>query len=88
MATEAKVASNTTLVTTNPATGEVLAELACATPDEVLAAVLRAKAAQPQWQATSVHERIAVLRRFQDLLNERRNDRRAVDLPRGRQADR
>ena len=74
MASETKTASAATLVSTNPATGEVLAELPCATADEVRSAVLRAKAAQPQWQATPVRARVAVLRRFQELLNERRND--------------
>ncbi|MGA2903385.1 MAG: aldehyde dehydrogenase family protein [Candidatus Korobacteraceae bacterium] len=74
MASEAKIIGTATLVTTNPATGEVLAELACATPGDVRDAVLRAKAAQPQWQATPVRERIAVLRRFQQLLSERHDD--------------
>ena len=74
MATEAKIISGTTLVSTNPATGEVLGELTCATPDEVRAAVLRAKVAQPQWQAKPVAERIAVLRKFQQLLHDRRDD--------------
>ncbi len=73
MATEAKIVGSGTVVSTNPATGEVLAELSCATPDEVRNAVARAKAAQPQWQATPVRERIAVLRRFQQLLNEQRD---------------
>ncbi len=74
MATEPKIVSASTLVTTNPATGEVLGELSCSTPDEVRASVLRAKAAQPQWQATPVRERIQILRRFQQLLNERRDE--------------
>jgi len=73
MSTEAKIAS-ATLVTTNPATGEVLGELPCATPDDVRAAVLRAKAAQPQWQSTPVSERIALLRKFQQLLHDRRDE--------------
>ena len=60
--------SSDTIVSTKPATGEVLAELACATPEEVQAAVARARRAQPKWQATPVTKRIAVLRRFQDLL--------------------
>ena len=73
MATEAQIASAATLVSTNPATGEVLGELPCATPEDVRNAVLRAKAAQPRWQATSVADRIAVLRRFQRLLSDRRD---------------
>jgi succinate-semialdehyde dehydrogenase/glutarate-semialdehyde dehydrogenase len=73
MATEPTIAGPAMLVTTNPATGEVLAELPCATPAEVRSAVERAKAAQPRWQVTPVRERIALLRRFQRLLHEHRN---------------
>ena len=74
MATSATVVGNSTIVTTNPATGEVLAELACAGASDVQNAVLRAKQAQPAWEATPVSERIAVLRRFQQLLSERRDE--------------
>jgi len=73
MATDTKIASAATLVSTNPATGEVLGELPCAMPENVHNAVLRAKAAQPRWQATSIRDRIAVLRRFQRLLSDRRD---------------
>ncbi len=74
MPTETKVAvGNATIVSTNPATGEVLAELACVTPSDVQAAVLRAKQAQPAWEATPVQERVALLRRFQRLLSEQRD---------------
>jgi len=72
MASEAQVVETSSVVSTNPATGEVLGELACASAADVHSAVARAKAAQPQWQATPVRERIAVLRRFQQLLNEQR----------------
>ena len=71
MATQSQLAA--TIVSTNPATGEVLGELACSTPDEVRNMVLRARAAQPAWQATSVRQRIRILRRFQRLLTERRD---------------
>jgi acyl-CoA reductase-like NAD-dependent aldehyde dehydrogenase len=74
MATQAPVVGNSTIVTTNPATGEVLAELTCASASDVQNAVLRARQAQPAWQATPVSERIAVLRRFQQLLSERRDE--------------
>ncbi|MFZ0914134.1 MAG: aldehyde dehydrogenase family protein [Candidatus Korobacteraceae bacterium] len=74
MPTETKVAvGNATIVSTNPATGEVLAELTCVTPGDVQAAVLRAEQAQPAWEATPVGERVALLRRFQRLLSERRD---------------
>jgi acyl-CoA reductase-like NAD-dependent aldehyde dehydrogenase len=74
MPTETKVAvGNSTIVSTNPATGEVLAELTCSSPDDVQGAVLRAKQAQPEWETTPVRERVAVLRRFQRLLSEQRD---------------
>jgi succinate-semialdehyde dehydrogenase/glutarate-semialdehyde dehydrogenase len=73
MATEARVVGNSTIVSTNPATGEVLAELACASPSDVQGAVLRAKQAQPAWEATPVRQRVATLRRFQRLLSEQRD---------------
>ena len=73
MATEAAI-TTATIVSTNPATGEVLGELARASPEEVHDAVARARAAQLRWQATPVRERIAVLRGFQQLLNERRDE--------------
>ena len=72
MATQT-VVGNSTIVTTNPATGEVLAELPCATSSEVQEAVLRGRQAQPGWEATPVRDRIAVLRRFQQLLSEARD---------------
>jgi acyl-CoA reductase-like NAD-dependent aldehyde dehydrogenase len=74
MATQAPVVGNSTIVTTNPATGEVLAELSCAGAGDVQNAVFRAKQAQPAWEATPVSQRIAVLRRFQRLLSERRDE--------------
>jgi succinate-semialdehyde dehydrogenase/glutarate-semialdehyde dehydrogenase len=74
MATQAPVVGNSTIVTTNPASGEVLAELACASASDVQSAVLRAKQAQSLWEATALGERIAVLRRFQQRLSERRDD--------------
>ena len=67
MASEVKIASSGVIVSTNPATGEVLAELASASADVVHSTVLHAKMAQSQWQAISVSERIAVLKRFQQL---------------------
>ena len=58
----------------NPATGEVLGELDSAGPPEVHAAVERARAAQPDWSAWGVRNRIAVLRRFQQILLARKAD--------------
>jgi len=74
MVSEPKVLSCRTLVSTNPATGGVLAELTCASPTDVDRLVTRARMAQQQWQQTPVRERIAIVRRFQQLLRQRRDD--------------
>jgi acyl-CoA reductase-like NAD-dependent aldehyde dehydrogenase len=81
MASEVKIASSGVIVTTSPATGEVLAELASASIDEVQAAVRRARDAQRCWKHTSVNHRVAVLRRFQQLLREQRDSVARLDLP-------
>ncbi len=62
------------IASVNPATGEVLGELDSAGPTEVRAAVARARAAQPEWNAWGVRNRIEVVRRFQQLLLARKND--------------
>lgn len=56
------------LVVRNPATGAVLAELPEASPEDVRAAVARARAAQPAWADLPVRERLARLDRFRALL--------------------
>jgi malonate-semialdehyde dehydrogenase (acetylating)/methylmalonate-semialdehyde dehydrogenase len=53
----------------NPATGEVQAQVALASTDELARAVEVAKAAQPAWAATNPQRRARVLMRFVDLLN-------------------
>jgi succinate-semialdehyde dehydrogenase/glutarate-semialdehyde dehydrogenase len=55
------------IASVNPATGEVLGELDSAGPTEVRA-VARARAAQPEWNAWGIRNRIEVLRRFQQIL--------------------
>ena len=74
MTTAPGIATRDTIVTTNPATGEKLGELECATAHEVREAVRRAREAQPAWAALSVKERVGVLRRFQRKLAERRTE--------------
>jgi acyl-CoA reductase-like NAD-dependent aldehyde dehydrogenase len=74
MNTTAEVVARVNIVSTNPATGEKLAELLCATPEEVHETVRRARQAQPAWEALPVKERVAVLKRFQGKLVERRNE--------------
>ena len=53
----------------NPATGEVQAQVALASPAELRAAVENAKAAQPAWAATNPQRRARVMMKFVDLLN-------------------
>jgi succinate-semialdehyde dehydrogenase/glutarate-semialdehyde dehydrogenase len=62
------------IASVNPATGEVLGELDCAGPTEVRAAVARARAAQRDWNAWGIRNRVRVLRRFQQLLLARKAD--------------
>jgi acyl-CoA reductase-like NAD-dependent aldehyde dehydrogenase len=62
------------IASVNPATGEVLGELDSAGPTEVRAAVARARAVQPEWNAWGVRNRVRVLRRFQQILLARKND--------------
>ncbi|MBZ5656653.1 MAG: aldehyde dehydrogenase family protein [Acidobacteriia bacterium] len=62
------------LASVNPATGEVLGELDCAGPTEVRAAVARARAAQPDWNAWGIRNRVQVLRRFQQNLLASKSD--------------
>jgi succinate-semialdehyde dehydrogenase/glutarate-semialdehyde dehydrogenase len=62
------------IASVNPATGEVLGELDSAGPAEVRAAVARARAAQLEWHAWGVRNRIQVLRRFQQILLHRKSD--------------
>ncbi len=58
--------------TTAPFTGAPLAELPLSTPDDVRAAVARARSAQPAWAARSVRDRAQVLLRLHDLVLARR----------------
>jgi succinate-semialdehyde dehydrogenase/glutarate-semialdehyde dehydrogenase len=69
MATDVQVAVRK-VVSVNPATGAALRELDCASETEVQAAVARARAAQTSWNALGIDHRIAVLRKFQRLLQE------------------
>ena len=58
----------------NPATGEVLRGFECATEGEIQTAVARAHAAQRAWGEVPVRKRGAILRGFQDLLQERKSE--------------
>jgi acyl-CoA reductase-like NAD-dependent aldehyde dehydrogenase len=62
------------IASVNPATGEILGELDSAGPSEVRAAVACARAAQPDWNAWGIRNRVRVLRRFQQILLARKSD--------------
>ena len=63
-----------TLDVTNPATGEVLAKVADASPADGVAALAAAAAAQQSWAATPARDRSELLRRAFELLIERTDD--------------
>jgi acyl-CoA reductase-like NAD-dependent aldehyde dehydrogenase len=73
MATELQVEAKK-ISSVNPATGEVLGQLKCASTDEVFGAVARARAAQVLWVEGGVCKRIAVLREFQRRLHEKKSE--------------
>jgi len=54
----------------NPATEEVIAEVASASAEETDAAVARAKEAFPAWRAVAPTDRAALLRRLATLVEE------------------
>jgi succinate-semialdehyde dehydrogenase/glutarate-semialdehyde dehydrogenase len=62
------------IVSVNPASGEVLREIECASAADVHAVVARARAAQPAWAELGVRRRIAVLRDFQEKLHARKSE--------------
>jgi acyl-CoA reductase-like NAD-dependent aldehyde dehydrogenase len=72
MASELQVAARK-VRSVNPATGEVLRELECASATEMRAAVGRARGAQQSWAAMGVRKQIAVLREFQHRLREKKS---------------
>src|ERR687890_1010989 len=63
---------------TNPATGEVTAQLALASEDDVNEVVAAALAAFPEWRDTSLAKRTQVLFAFRELLNARKTELAAI----------
>ena len=59
---------------TNPASGEVTAQLALASPEDVDSVVAAAAAAFPMWRDTSLAKRSQVLFAFRELLNARKGE--------------
>ncbi|MCG6567564.1 NAD-dependent succinate-semialdehyde dehydrogenase [Tessaracoccus sp. ZS01] len=66
--------SGETFAVHNPATGEVLTQVASATPDDGMAALAAADGAASGWARTPARERSELLRRAYDLLMERADD--------------
>ncbi|HVZ77595.1 MAG TPA: aldehyde dehydrogenase family protein, partial [Gemmatimonadaceae bacterium] len=58
----------------DPATGEVWKRFEPVTTQQVAEALAAARRAQPAWAARPMAERAAILRRFHDILFERRHD--------------
>jgi succinate-semialdehyde dehydrogenase/glutarate-semialdehyde dehydrogenase len=63
-----------TLDVEDPATGEVLASIADATPGDAVAALAAADEKQAEWAATPPNERSEILQRAFELLHERTDD--------------
>ncbi|MDX1677823.1 aldehyde dehydrogenase family protein, partial [Arsukibacterium sp.] len=59
---------------TNPATQEVIAQVPCATKEEMTRAVESAKAAFLTWKEVPVSERARLMMRFAHLLKEHQAD--------------
>lgn len=66
--------SNATLAVHDPATGEVVRDIADATPEDGMAALDAAVVAADSWASTPARERAEILRRAFDLLQERKED--------------
>lgn len=58
----------------NPATGAEVAKVPSAGSDDVARVLAAAKAAQPTWAAKPVHERVAIVRRFLELVERDKDD--------------
>jgi acyl-CoA reductase-like NAD-dependent aldehyde dehydrogenase len=63
-----------TLIFTNPATGETFGEVETTSPEAVQKAVNEMRASFPAWSSKPVKERIRILRKFQSLLIDRRDE--------------
>jgi succinate-semialdehyde dehydrogenase / glutarate-semialdehyde dehydrogenase len=57
----------------NPATGEIVGHVAAAAPAEIRDAASRAREAQHLWKELSFRERARIIRRFHDLILDRRD---------------
>lgn len=66
--------SGETLLVTNPANGERIAEIPNLGEEETLRAIIAADKAQKKWKAITAKERAQCLRRWHDLLMENQDD--------------
>lgn len=73
MVTDLQIATRK-ILSVNPATGETLRELDCASEADIHRAVARARTAQPEWFDDGILSRIAVLKKFQRLLQQKKLD--------------
>ena len=73
MSTDVQIASRR-IAPVNPATGEVLRELECASEGDVETAVARAKSAQAAWAELGLRRRIGMLREFQQKLHTKKSE--------------
>ena len=73
MATDLQVATRR-VASINPATGEILREIQCADQAQVAAIVSEARSAQSAWASLGTEKRVAVLREFQHLLNDKKSE--------------
>lgn len=81
-------ANGGTMVVTNPATREALAEIPDASRDDVVRAVNEAARAFPKWAATPAIERGRILYRIFNLMTDRRDDlARAITQENGKPFD-
>lgn len=58
----------------NPATGEVLQEVDCASDAEVQQAVSHARSAQSEWAVLDIGARVAILKQFQRVLHDKKTE--------------
>jgi succinate-semialdehyde dehydrogenase/glutarate-semialdehyde dehydrogenase len=66
--------NNETLAVINPATGEVIAEVASCGTDETRRAIEVARTAQLSWRKTPIKERSAILRKWYSLMMDAQED--------------
>ncbi|MFH5230012.1 NAD-dependent succinate-semialdehyde dehydrogenase [Antrihabitans spumae] len=71
---QVQASNGRTFAVHNPATGEVLVEVADASPEDGARAMDAAAAAQGSWAATPARERAEILRKAWELVIERRDD--------------